>query len=215
MKVKSIYEGVFLVNGKLATLNLAPGFRVYGEKLVRIGGKEYRIWDVRRSKLGAAIKKGMNPLLKKDFNVLYLGAASGTTASHVSDICWNGLVYCVEISPRVFRDLILVCEHRKNMIPILWDANKPDYPFVGKVDYIYQDIAQPNQVEILIKNAMKYNPKYAMLALKARSIDVTKKPQVIFNQAEKELKERFDLIDKRRLDPYHKDHMMYLLRWRR
>lgn len=213
MKVKKIYEGVYLIDGKLATLNLAPGFKVYGEKLIKIKGKEYRIWNPFRSKLGAAIKKGMDPKLKKDYEVLYLGAASGTTASHVSDICRDGMVYCVEISPRVFRDLVKVCERRMNMIPILADANKCDYPFVGKVDYVYQDIAQPNQIEILIKNCEAYAPKYAMLALKARSIDVTRKPVEIFKEAERELKERFELIDKRRLEPFHKDHMMFLLRW--
>jgi len=39
--------------------------------------------------------------------VLYLGAASGTTVSHVSDIVGkDGIVYAVEFSHRSGRDLV-------------------------------------------------------------------------------------------------------------
>src|SRR5919199_4845942 len=72
---------------QLATLNLVEGNSVYGEKLVRQKGIEYRVWDPYRSKLAGAIKKGLNNLpIKKSMRVLYLGASTGTTVSHVSDI---------------------------------------------------------------------------------------------------------------------------------
>lgn len=87
--------------------------------------------------------------------VLYLGAASGTTVSHVSDVvgpvsvsviqvyfvdyylvilCYNfnniitlqeGLVYAVEFSHRSGRDLINVAKKRTNIIPIIEDARHP------------------------------------------------------------------------------------------
>ena len=72
---------------KLGTKNLVPGNAVYGERLVRFSGYEYRLWDPYRSKLAAAILKGLEIVpICPNYRVLYLGAASGTTASHVSDI---------------------------------------------------------------------------------------------------------------------------------
>ena len=48
---------------------------------------EYRAWNPFRSKLAAAILGGVDQIhIKPGAKVLYLGAASGTTVSHVSDI---------------------------------------------------------------------------------------------------------------------------------
>ena len=48
---------------------------------------EYRVWNPFRSKLAAAILGGVDKIhMKPGAKVLYLGAASGTTVSHVSDI---------------------------------------------------------------------------------------------------------------------------------
>ncbi|HUK84302.1 MAG TPA: fibrillarin-like rRNA/tRNA 2'-O-methyltransferase, partial [Candidatus Acidoferrum sp.] len=83
-KFKEIYQAS-LEDGsqRLATVNLTPGLNVYGERLVKVKGVEYRIWDAFRSKLAAAILKGVdNVPIEPGFKVLYLGAASGTTPSH-------------------------------------------------------------------------------------------------------------------------------------
>ena len=116
--MKTIFPGVFEVHGKLATKNNAPGFRVYGEKLFSEGGVEYRQWDPFRSKLAAAVKKGLKVWpMRPDSNVLYLGASSGTTPSHLADAT-SGTVYCVEFSKRMMRELMSVCERKPNMVPI-------------------------------------------------------------------------------------------------
>ena len=48
---------------------------------------EYRAWNPFRSKLAAAIVGGIEHIhMKPGSKVLYLGAASGTTVSHVSDL---------------------------------------------------------------------------------------------------------------------------------
>ncbi len=126
----------------LATKNLSPGDKVYDEKLVEFEGEEYRIWDPYRSKLASAIIRGVDDIpIEEGSKVLYLGAANGTTASHVSDIVGpDGMVYCVEISSRPFRDLLVACEQRQNMAPILADAQKVDTyrPMIEQVDVIYQ-----------------------------------------------------------------------------
>src|SRR5512141_477504 len=128
-EVKKLSDGIFEVikdKKQLATKNLDPGKAVYGEKLIPVEGVEYRIWDPRRSKLGAMLLKKFDIPLREDSKVLYLGAASGTTVSHVSDIVSKGAVYAVEFAPRSMRDLIGLASRRKNLFPILADAGKPD-----------------------------------------------------------------------------------------
>lgn len=213
---KTKYIGVYRKKKKIFTKNLVPGFKVYGEELVKVGREEYRNWNPRRSKLGAAILKGLKELpIKNNDSVLYLGAASGTTASHVSDIVENGVVYCIDFAPRVVRDLLFVCSKRKNMFPLLADAGKPEKYFnlVPKCDFIYQDIAQRKQVQIFVENFNMFIKKgYGFFAVKSRSIDVTKNPNEIFNEVEKELKKEFIIIDKIKLEPFEKDHCIFLVK---
>jgi len=201
---------------KLYTLNLVKGNSVYGERLVKQKKSEFREWDENKSKLASYIIKGGNQVgLKPGFKVLYLGASTGTTVSHVSDIVGKqGFIYAIEFAPRVTRELVFLAEKRKNIAPILADANKPDTfkDRITKVDWLFQDIAQKNQVEIFIKNVKAFlKPKsYAFLAIKARSIDVTKRPGDIFQQVQKQLEKEFTLVDKRFLTPFQKDHCMFV-----
>ncbi|MBS7608090.1 MAG: fibrillarin-like rRNA/tRNA 2'-O-methyltransferase [Candidatus Bathyarchaeia archaeon] len=208
---------------RLATRNLAPGRTVYGEKLVRFEDVEYRLWDPFRSKLAAAILKGVKTVpIKPNHQVLYLGAASGTTASHVSDIVGEkGHVYCVEFAARALRELVNnVCPYRRNMTPILEDARFPEryVLFVrGRVDDIYCDIAQPEQAKILADNADLYlkNDGWIMLAVKAQSIDVTKEPSEVYKRELKVLESRgFTIEDVVHLEPYDKAHAMIVARFK-
>ena len=202
---------------RLATRNLAPGRTVYGERLIRFKSVEYRVWDAFRSKLAAAILKGVQTVpIKPSHRVLYLGAASGTTASHVSDIVGEkGHVYCVEFASRSLRDLVdNVCAYRLNMSPFLEDARFPEKyaMFIpGKVDEIYCDIAQPEQAKILADNADYFLKAsgWVMLAVKAQSIDVTKEPSEVYQQEVKVLRSRgFAVEEVVQLEPYDKAHAM-------
>jgi len=144
-----------------------------------------------------------------------LGAASGTTASHVSDIIGEeGHVYCVEFAPRAIRELVNnVCAFRPNMSPILADARFPErYALLmEKVDDIYCDIAQPQQAKVLADNADLFlkSGGCITLAIKARSIDVTKAPSEIYQQEMDILKtRRFRIEEVVHLEPYDKAHAM-------
>ncbi len=219
-KFVGIYQLNLPANGlRLATRNLTPGINVYGEKLVLFREVEYRVWDAFRSKLSAAIINGINFMpVTSDQSILYLGAASGTTPSHISDIVGRkGHVYCVEFASRSIRDLVSnVCVHRVNMTPFMEDARFPEKYSVfipGKVDGIYCDVAQPEQAKILADNADVLLKKkgWILLAVKAPSIDVTKDPQLIFKQEAKVLKKRsFKIKDIINLEPYDKAHAMIL-----
>ena len=214
------FQGVFWVTledgaQRLATENLAPGRSVYGERLIRSRGVEYRLWDPFRSKLAAAILKGVTVPIRPSHKVLYLGAASGTTVSHVSDIVGkHGRVYCVEFAARSMRELVNnVCAFRSNMTPILEDARMPERysMFMETVDVIYCDIAQPEQAKVLADNAELFLRKdgWIMLAVKSQSIDVTKDPIQVYKQEVRVLERRgFAVQTVVQLEPYEKAHAM-------
>ncbi|MDD1696499.1 MAG: fibrillarin-like rRNA/tRNA 2'-O-methyltransferase [Methanoregula sp.] len=177
---------------------------VYKERM--LGGA--RVWDAHRSKLSALYYVGIGVELTPGMRVLYLGAANGTTVSHVAD--YVEVVYAVEFAPRPMQDLLEVCRRRKNIIPIMADAAHPEYyaPIVEAVDLLYQDVAQPEQAAISLRNlAFVKAGGFLILMLKTRSVDVRKEPVEIFSDTIDEL-EAAGLIIKESvwLAPYHYDH---------
>lgn len=207
--------GVFTDGYRLFTVNSAPGENVYGEDLLTVSGVEYRTWNPYRSKLAAAILLGAKGLgIDRSSKVLYLGAASGTTASHVSDIVVDGIVHCVEFSERSFRDLVKVCETRRNMMPYLADANAPhEYAHVIEgVELVYQDIAQRNQVDIFVRNMAAFEAERGILMLKSRSVDVNRAPREVFADVRKSLMSKgFRIRGMVPLERYSKDHACFVV----
>ncbi len=213
--MKQLFDGVFVEGKKLYALNSAPRQQLFDEELVVADGKEYRGWNPLRSKLAAAIVKGLPELpIKSSSKILYLGAAHGYTPSFISDIAAAGVVFAVDSAPRVVRDLVFAAEKRRNILPLLADANHPEsyYSLVGAVDVVYQDVAQRNQVEIFLKNCGLFLKPggFGLLALKARSIDVLQQPQGIFLSAKKELEKKFTVVDYHLLSPLQKDHAFFV-----
>ena len=206
---------------KLATENMVPGNQVYKEKLIIKTNVEYRLWDPFRSKLAASIMNELDyfPFENKT-KVLYLGASTGTTVSHISDIIGpNGIIFAVEHASRVARDFLdRVASFRSNIMPILQDARKPKEYFsvFGKVDVVYVDIAQPDQTKIAIENCEMFLKKggYLFLVIKTRSIDVTKDPKRIVTEEIEKLKTKFEVLQSIDLHPYDKDHAMVIAKYR-
>lgn len=205
---------------KILVRNSTPG-RTFFQEVVRAEkGVEYRELDPRHSKLAAALAKGCQQFgIREGGVVLYLGASHGYTPSFVSDMLGpGGVLYCVDLAPRVVRDLVFICEVRANMIPILVDASDPMRlaPRITGVDAVFQDISQRQQVDIFLRNCDLFlkDGGFGMLAVKARSIDVTRHPQDIF----REIKKRLDttpgyvIVDYRELDPFEKDHAFFVVK---
>ncbi|MCS7144124.1 MAG: fibrillarin-like rRNA/tRNA 2'-O-methyltransferase [Archaeoglobaceae archaeon] len=183
----------------------------YGEKIFELGSERYREWIPWRSKLSAMIVKGYEVDFSGNEKVLYLGAASGTTLSHIADIVDEGVIYAVEYSAKPFKKLLELAMSRENIIPILADASKPqEYSgIIEKVDLIYQDLSQRNQVEILKMNSdffLKSNGKI-LLMVKAKSIDSTMESSEVFSKVLGEISEKFFILSKGTLEPYHRDHI--------
>jgi len=221
------FEGVFIARGKddsLVTKNMAPGESVYGEKRISADGPEvaegeksekveYRVWNPFRSKLGASIVAGVESMpIKPGSKVLYLGGASGTTVSHVSDMIGpEGVVYAVEFSHRSGRDLTNMAKRRPNVVPIVEDARQPlKYRMlIGSVDVIFADVAQPDQARIVTLNAHMFlkNGGWFIISIKANCVDSTAPPEAVYaSEVEKLKKEKCKPKFQLTLEPYHRDH---------
>jgi len=229
------HEGIFVARGKedaLVTLNSTPGVAVYGEKRISVetpsstpGGvaekTEYRVWNPFRSKIAAAVLGGVDNIwIKPGSKVLYIGAAAGTSVSHVSDIVGpEGAVYAVEFSHRPGRDLLGVAKLRTNVIPIIEDARHPlKYRMlVGMVDTVFADVAQPDQARIVALNSHYFlkNGGHAVIAIKASCIDSTAAPEAVFMREVNKLKEeKFKPLEQLTLEPYERDHAVVIAEYR-
>ena len=235
--MKEVFPGVYSFERYIATINALPGKKVYDERLVDIsklgtedrklftghgtpetGNRELRIWDPFRSKLAGALRKGLKTFpFVPGSKTLYLGASTGTTVSHLSDIVGEqGEIFAVEIAHQCMKSLLALCEKRENIIPIHADARKPgDYKDVGTVDAVYMDVAQPDQADILIRNAGMFLKKdgIAMIAVKSQSIDVTKDPKEVFRMVLDELAPHFEVLERYELEPFDKDHLFLVLKF--
>ena len=224
------HPGVFVARGKedlLVTKNLTPGESVYGEKRISVENSanlvngddaaapatktEYRVWNPFRSKLAAGILGGLDEIfIKPGAKVLYLGAASGTSVSHVADIVGpTGTVFAVEFSHRSGRDLINMATHRTNVIPIIEDARHPlrYRMLVSMVDVIFADVAQPDQARIVGLNAHLFLKVGGgvVVSIKANCIDSTAAPEAVFaREVTKMREERIKPLEQLTLEPFER-----------
>merc|ERR1719223_2648819 len=223
------HQGVYIARGKedmLCTKNIVPGESVYGEKRISVdntnGTKtEYRVWNPFRSKIAAGVLGGLDNIhIVPGAKVIYLGAASGTSVSHVSDIVGpTGLVYAVEFSHRPGRDLINVAKARTNVIPIIEDARHPlKYRMlVGMVDCVFADVAQPDQARIVALNSHYFlkNGGHSVIAIKASCIDSTAAPEAVFRREVSKLQEEnFKPMEQLTLEPYEREHAVVISEYR-
>ncbi len=207
--------GIAKVHGKLYTVTRYND-SVYGEDIKRIEKAYFREWEPKRSKIAAAILKRVKELpFRKNSSILYLGASTGTTTTHLADICTEGRIYAVEKAYDPFVKLISLAERRENIYPILEDASIPErYAFfMDSIDIIYQDVAQRNQVQIFNANAKAFpKVKDAMLILKIRSISGKGSEEEILKREMAKI-ENFRPLEVVNLQPYSKAN--YLIRLKR
>ncbi|TAQ89734.1 hypothetical protein B7494_g1926 [Chlorociboria aeruginascens] len=231
------HPGIFVARGKedmLVTKNISPGESVYGEKRISVENAsginadgthgttktEYRVWNPFRSKLAAGVLGGLDEIfIKPGSKVLYLGAASGTSVSHVADIVGpTGTVFAVEFSHRSGRDLINMATHRTNVIPIIEDARHPlrYRMLVSMVDVVFADVAQPDQARIVALNAHLFLKVGGgiVVSIKANCIDSTAVPEAVFaREVQKLREERIKPLEQLTLEPFERDHCIVVGRY--
>ncbi len=208
---------VWIDENKLATVNITPGVTFYKEEVRKIDGIEYRVWNPFKSKLSAAIMNGLEVEVLQDVKkILYLGASTGTTVSHLSDILHDeGVIYAVEIAPRVMMEFInRLVKYRKNVIPLFYDARIPEeyLDVVDKdLDLLYCDVAQPDQTKIALDNADVYlkSGGRLLIAIKARSIDAVMPVKEIYDKEVEYIQSRgYKVLKVLDLEPFEKEHAM-------
>lgn len=182
------WEGVYREGRDLYTRNRNPGTKVYGEALSTADAVEYRAWDPFRSKAAALLLKGAPAdVFGRPRTILYLGAAHGTTASHLSDLWPDATIFAIEKSPTSFAPLLALARTRPGLVPILADAQLPEryQADVGAVDLLYQDVAQRNQAGIFVENARACLAPRArgILMLKVRSVTQQRPTMTIVREA--------------------------------
>jgi len=215
--MEEIHNGVHQRDDRIYTVNHDPGEDVYGENLRTTNGTEYRRWKADRSKLGAAVKTGLDIWpFRDDSRVLYLGAANGTTVSHVSDICTDGIIWGLEYSPTVTRDLVRLTERRDNIAPVLGDARQPDSysGLVDQVDVVFQDVAQRDQFSILKRNTDMFlrDGGHALIAIKTRSISSSRPVEKVIEEQRERFSDAYTIGWQGRLEPYEQDHLFLALK---
>lgn len=211
--------GVFHDKGVLWTRNRVPGRAVYGEKLRRFRGEEYRLWVPGRSKMAALARKDHDtPWPDAQRDILYLGAASGTTVSHLSDCLADpARLVAVEFSPRSVRDLLWNVEARPNVIPVLEDAGHPERyaAYLDRpVGTLVQDVAQRHQVDIFLRN-LPFLEKGGLgfLFVKARSIDVARPLEAIYAEVADRLRAAgLQILRQVDLEPFERDHRAFVVK---
>ena len=217
LSTHKIFE-IYTDGRRIYTKSLVPGKVHFEEWIFKDMGSEFREFDPTRSKLAAMIMKGCTNIgIRKNDVILYLGSSHGYTPSFVSDIVGKeGLIFGLDPAPRVMRDLVFLSQDRQNIVPLLADANHPEnyVDKVSQVDIVYQDVAQRNQSEIFIRNCKMFLKKggYGLLAVKARSIDVKRRPRDIFEEIRAKLEKEFTVIDYRILEPFERDHCMIIVK---
>jgi fibrillarin-like pre-rRNA processing protein len=229
LSAEEIFEGVYRVPDPrnpekklIATCNLTPGRTYYGEQVIKTREGEFRAWDPFRSKLSAAILNGIKFLpFRAGVVCLYLGASTGTTVSHISDIVGEtGKIFAVEMASRVAREFVeKVAKYRKNVTSIIADARQPEryQSIYGTVSIVYCDIAQPDQTEIAIANCKRFfaggSESILFLVVKASSIDALKNKRLVFEEQIRILKVGgFATLEKIDLEPYDRNHAMIVAR---
>jgi len=207
------WDGVYRDGRDLYTVNRTPGSKVYGETLTTSDGVEYRGWDPFRSKLAAMLLKGApSDVLGRPRTVLYLGAAHGTTVSHLSDVFPEATIFAVEKSPTSFAPLLALARHRTGLVPILADAQLPEryQADVGAVDLLYQDVAQRNQAGIFVENARAclVPGGRGLLMLKVRSVTQQRPTATVVREARQTLSAaRLNVTYETPLAPFAREHV--------
>jgi len=197
----------------LYTVNRIPGVKVYGETLTTADGVEYRHWDPFRSKLAAFLLNGApSGVLGTPRTVLYLGAAHGTTVSHLSDLWPDAMIFAVEKSPTSFARLLALARSRPGLLPVLADAQLPEryQADVGGADLLYQDIAQRNQAGIFVENARAcLRPGgRGILMLKVRSVTQQRPTAAVVREARSVLSSAHLTVSfETPLTPFSREHV--------
>ena len=236
MKEARIFQIQIGNEEQLATKNMVKGTKTRKEKIVIVNNEEFLEWNPYKSKLAAAIRNGLQILpIIKNSKVVCINLLEESTMLHISNIVGSGgSVFVIDVNKNKKSFLNKLVNTHKNIIPIYDKVDELSFSssITGKVDALYVDLPESEQIEQIVRNygSLLKNEGFLMLVAKKDS-DAILENDIVGWMAEQraglnkireitaKLKSQFEIIQEINLginyamEPYHKLHAFILAQY--
>ena len=236
MKETRIFQIQIGDKEQLATKNIVEGTKTHKEKIVIVNDEEFLEWNPYKSKLAAAIRNGLQILpIIKNSKVVCINPLEESTILHISNIVDSGgSVFVIDVNKNKKSFLNKLVDTHKNIIPIYDAADELSFSssMTGKVDALYVDIPESEQIEQIVEKygSLLKNEGFLMLIAK-KDDDAILENDLVGWMAEQraglnkireitaKLKSQFEIIQEINLginyamEPYHKLHAFILAQY--
>ena len=233
MKETRIFQIQIGNEEQLVTKNMVKGTKTRKERIKIVNDEEFLEWSPYKSKLAAAIRSGLQILpIIKNSKVVCINLLEESTILHISNIVGsNGSVFVIDINKNKKSFLNKLVDTHKNIIPIYdtVDELSSSSSITGKVDALYVDIPESEQIETIVEKygSLLKNEGFLMLIAK-KDDDAILENDLVGWMAEQraglnkireitaKLKSQFEIIQEINLginyaaEPYHKFYTFIL-----
>ena len=172
MKETRIFQIQIGNEEQLATKNIVKGTKTRKEKIVIVNNEEFLEWNPYKSKLAAAIRSGLQILpIIKNSKVVCINPLEESTILHISNIVGSkGSVFVIDVDKNKKSFLNKLVNTHKNIIPIYDTVDELSFSssITGKVDALYVDIPESEQIETIVEKygSLLKNEGFLMLIAK-------------------------------------------------
>ena len=172
MKETRIFQIQIGNEEQLATKNIVKGTKTRKEKIVIVNNEEFLEWNPYKSKLAAAIRSGLQILpIIKNSKVVCINLPEESTILHISNIVGSdGSVFVIDVNKNKKSFLNKLVNTHKNIIPIYDTVDELSFSssITGKVDALYVDIPESEQIETIVEKygSLLKNEGFLMLIAK-------------------------------------------------
>ena len=235
MKETRIFQIQIGNEEQLATKNIVKGTKTRKEKIVIVNNEEFLEWNPYKSKLAAAIRSGLQILpIIKNSKVVCINLPEESTILHISNIVGSdGSVFVIDVNKNKKSFLNKLVNTHKNIIPIYdtVDELPSSSSITGKVDALYVDILESEQIEQIVEKYGSLLKNEGFLMLVTKKDDAILENDIVGWMAEQraglnkireitaKLKSQFEIIQEINLgvnyvmEPYHKLHAFILAQY--
>ena len=232
MKEARIFQIQIGNEEQLATKNMVKGTKTRKEKIVIVNNEEFLEWNPYKSKLAAAIRNGLQILpIIKNSKVVCINLLEESTILHISNIVDSGgSVFVIDVNKNKKSFLNKLVNTHKNIIPIYDTVDELSFSssITGKVDALYVDIPESEQIEQIVEKYGSLLKNEGFLMLVTKKDDAILENDIAGWMAEQraglnkireittKLKSQFEIIQEINLginyaaEPYHKFYIFIL-----
>ena len=232
MKETRIFQIQIGNEEQLATKNMVKGTKTRKEKIVIVNNEEFLEWNPYKSKLAAAIRNGLQILpIIKNSKVVCINLPEESTILHISNIVGSGgSVFVIGVNKNKKSFLNKLVNTQKNIIPIYDTVDELSFSssVTGKVDVLYVDIPESEQIEQIVEKYGSLLKNEGFLMFVTKKDDAILENNIVGWMAEQraglnkireittKLKSQFEIIQEINLginyaaEPYHKFYTFIL-----